>query len=608
MISVPGLLQNNLRLSGVVAKTTKFAGLTVGAATALALPAAAIDFDWNDGAIYGSFDTTISSGVSVRTQGHDHRLIGVNNGGTGNSINGDNGNLNYEKGDITSANVKATHELSLNAGDFGFFGRASYFYDTAIMDADTDRTPLGNEAKGRAGRDFELLDAYIFGDFDVGDVPVTVRVGNQVLSWGESTFIQNGINTINPIDVTKFRVAGAEVREGLIPVPIIDVNVGITDKISIEGFLQLEWDNTEIEPEGTFFSTNDFASPGGDFVFLGFGQPPLPTDDPVSLLGPTAVGTTIPRAPDETASDGNQWGVALRYFEPELNDTEFGLYYIQYNSRLPVISARTGSLAGLLGGNYAGSARYFREFPDDIKLIGASFNTEIPGLGIAVQGEYSFRKDQPLQVDDVELLFAGLSPTDPFTGAPFGSQGQLGAFGFDEEIAGFRRKDVSQAQATASKVLGPTFGADQIVLVGEIGGTYIHDMENKDELRYEGPGTFTSGNNFFTLATLQPATQTDGFADQFSWGYRLLARADFNNAIGPINLQPGIAFSHDVNGTTPAPLANFVEDRKTVTLSLGATYLDSLRASIAYTNFFGGGAFNLLNDRDFASFVVSYSF
>ncbi len=608
MVSIPGLLQNNPRLGGVFAKTTRLTGLSVSAATLLALPAAAIDFDWNDGAIYGSFDTTISSGVSVRTQGHDHRLIGVNNGGTANSINGDNGNLNYEKGDVTSANVKATHELSLNAGDFGFFGRASYFYDTAIMDSDTERTPLGNEAKGRAGRDFELLDAYVFGDFDIGDVPVTVRVGNQVLSWGESTFIQNGINTINPIDVTRFRVAGAEVREGLIPVPIIDVNVGLTDKLSIEGFLQLEWDNTEIEPEGTFFSTNDFASPGGDFVFLGFGQPPLPTDDPVSLLGPTAVGTTIPRASDESGSDDNQWGVALRYFEPELNDTEFGLYYIQYNSRLPVISARTGNLAGLLGGNYAGSARYFREFPDDIKLIGASFNTEIPGIGVALQGEYSFRKDQPLQVDDVELLFAGLSPTDPFTGAPFGAQGQLGAFGFDEEIAGFRRKDVSQAQATASKVLGPTFGADQIVLVGEIGGTYIHDMESKEELRYEGPGTFTSGNNLFTLAGLQPATQNDGFADQFSWGYRLLARADFNNAIGPINLQPGIAFSHDVSGTTPAPLANFVEDRKTVTLSLGATYLDSLRASIAYTNFFGGGAFNLLNDRDFASFVVSYSF
>lgn len=597
-------LANNPQTTGLFTKTSMLALVAAGAVSVTAPPVSAIDFDWNNGAISGSFDTTVSTGVSARTQGHDHRLIGVNNGGTANSINGDNGNLNYEKGDITSANVKATHELSLNAGDFGFFGRASYFYDTAIMDGDTARTDLGTEAKGRAGRDFELLDAYVFGDFDVGDVPVTLRVGNQVLSWGESTFIQNGINTINPIDVTKFRVAGAEVREGLIPVPIIDVNVGLTDKFSIEGFLQLEWENTEIEPEGTFFSTNDFASPGGEFVFLGFGQAPLPTDNPPTV----GLGTSIPRGPDRSATDNNQWGVALRYFEPALNDTEFGLYYIQYNSRLPVLSARTGNFAGLAGGDYAGSAQFFREFPDDIKLIGTSFNTEIPGTGIALQGEYSFRKDQPLQVDDVELLFAGLSPTDPFGGTPFGTAGQLGAFGFDEEIQGFRRKDVSQFQATASKVLGPNLGADQIVLVGEIGGTYIHDMESKDELRYEGPGTFTSGTNLFTLAGIQPETQTNGFADPLSWGYRLRARALFNNALGPVNLEPGVAFSHDVSGTTPAPLSNFVEDRKTVTLSLGATYLDSLRASIAYTNFMGGSPFNLLSDRDFASFVVSYSF
>lgn len=603
MMSISGLAPCKPRPGGGLARTSVIAGMGLGMSALFASPALAIDFDWHDGTISGSFDTTVSSGVSLRTQGRDHRLIGVINGGTANSINGDNGNLNYDRGDITSANVKATHELSLNAGDYGFFGRASYFYDTAIMDSDTERTELSDTAKSRAGRDFELLDAYVYGDFDIDDVPVTLRVGNQVLSWGESTFIQNGINTINPVDVTKFRIAGAEVREGLLPVPIIDVNIGLTNKFSVEGFLQLEWDHTEIEPEGTFFSTNDFASPGGEFVFLGFGRLTGPTDNPAALGGNNA----IPRGADRDPSNGNQWGIALRYFEPALNDTEFGLYYIQYASRLPVFSARTGTFAGLVGGDYAGSAQYFREFPEDVKLFGASFNTEVPGTGIALQGEFSHRRDQPLQVDDVELLFAGLSPTDPFAGTPFGTAGQLGAFGFDEEIAGFRRKDVSQSQITASKVLGPTFGADQIALVGEVGGTYIHDMEEKSELRYEGPGTFTSGNSLFTPA-IQPATQEDGFADRFSWGYRVLARADFNNAVGPVSLQPGVAFAHDVNGTTPTPLANFVEGRKSVTLSLGASYLDSLRASVAYTSFFGAGAFNLLGDRDFASLVVSYSF
>ena len=45
----------------------------------------------------------------------------------------------------------------------------------------------------------ELLDAYVWWNFDAGEMPGQLRVGDQVLSWGESTFIQNSINTINMI-------------------------------------------------------------------------------------------------------------------------------------------------------------------------------------------------------------------------------------------------------------------------------------------------------------------------------------------------------------------------------------------------------------------------
>jgi hypothetical protein len=133
-------------------------------------------------------------------------------------------------------------------------------------------------------------------------------------------------------------------------------------------------------------------------------------------------------------------------------------------------------------------------------------------------------------------------------------------------------------------------------------------MESKDELRYNGPGTFTSGNPFFTAAGIQPATTNDGFADDFSWGYRLLLRGQYLGALGPVNLLPEIAFAHDVHGTTPQPLGNFVEGRKALTLSLGATYLNALQGEISYTSFFGGGDFNLLKDRDFVSLSVSYFF
>ena len=43
-------------------------------------------------------------------------------------------------------------------------------------------------------------------------MPGQIRVGDQVLNWGESTFIQNGISVINPFDVSKLRVPGAELK------------------------------------------------------------------------------------------------------------------------------------------------------------------------------------------------------------------------------------------------------------------------------------------------------------------------------------------------------------------------------------------------------------
>jgi hypothetical protein len=574
-------------------------------AASVAMPSArAVELRSDDTGIVGSLDTTVTLGASLRVQDRDDALIGVANGGRANSINIDDGNLNFDKGDLTSLAAKVTHELDLNWRNFGFFGRVFYFYDAAIMDLEPERTKFTSQAKDAAGRDIELLDAYATGDFAVASRPLSVRFGNQVINWGESTFIQNGINIINPVDVTKLRVAGAELRDALEPVLALDTSLRLTESLSLEGFWQLEEKTTEIEPAGTFFSTNDFASPGGKRVFLGFGQPPITDNPPLPPGSNPPIGTSIPRSSDDEATDAGQFGLALRYFAQYLNDTEFGLYYIRHHSRLPLISARTGTLAGLLAGDYAESARYFVEYPEDVDLVGASFNTSLGASGLAVQGEFSYRFDQPLQVDDTELLFAGLSPVNP---AVFG-QSQLGSFGFEEKISGFRRKDVVQAQMTATQLFGPKLGADQWVVLGEVGGTYIRNMESKNELRYDGPGTFTSGNPVFTQLGLQPATTTDGFADDFSWGYRVLMRAEYLGALGPVNLTPQIAFAHDVDGTTPQPLGNFVEGRKAVTLSLGASYLNSLQGEVSYTNFFGGGGFNLINDRDFVSISVSYFF
>lgn len=604
--------QVQVQRRGVASYLTTLArtGAAVIALAAFAPAAQAIDFTLDNG-ITGSLDSTYTIGGAMRTKGRDADLIGLVNGGRAFSINGDNGNLNFSKGDFVSLSARGVNELQLKADNISFFTRINYFYDHINRSTTLDRTPLTGRAKHLSGLDFDLLDIYVAGNFEVGDSPLSVRLGNQVLSWGESTFIQNGINIVNPFDVSKLRTAGTELREGVVPVPIIQSSIGFGD-FSIEAFYQLGWDHTEIESEGTFFSTNDFASPGGSTVFLRFGLPPGPLDNPPRLSqGP--VGSIVNRTPDRDASDGGQFGVALRYLATELNDTEFGLYYMKYHSRLPVLSGRTGQLSGLVLGDYARTAAYFREFPEDIKLTGASFNTTIGGT--AIQGEYSYHWDQPFQVDDVELLFASLSPIDSFLpvplppGSPIFARNQLGRFGFNQEVQGWRRKDYSQAQATVTELIPQVGMFDQIALVGEVGATWVHNMEGKSVLRYEGPGTFTSANPFFTQLTLQPATAAiKGFADAFSWGYRLVLRGDISNAIGSISLQPTIAFNHDVTGTTPSPIGNFVDGRQALTLSLGANYLNDWQAALSYTTNWGGGNYNLLRDRDFVSFTLAYSF
>lgn len=564
--------------------------MALGVLTPTGPPVLAFEVEFFDGEVKGHFDTRTSIGFSARVEDRDDAIIGIGNGGTGNSLNGDNGNLNYKAGQIFSASTKATHELQLSWRNFEFFTRFFYFKDFAVQN--TQRTKLSKTAQGFSERDIRPLDAYGVGNFEPFGTAMTVKIGNQVINWGESTFIANGINTINPVDVSTFRVAGAEVREGLLPVPAIDINVGLTDNLSVEAYYQIGWRRTEIDPEGTFFSTNDFISPGSTFtIAAGSGTG---SDNP-----PTA-GAIVPRGGDKNARDFGEFGLALRIFSQALNETEFGLYYIHYHNRTPLISATRATTTGS-----PPTATYFTEYPDDIDLFGASFNTVFAVTGVALQGEVSFRFDQPLQVDDQELLIAGLN----LCGVG-GRASQLGcAFAPGQKVEGFRRKEVVQAQATATKIFGAMFGADQVVILGEAGVTWVPELESQSVLRYDGPGTPNSGHPG-TAAAATPSTsvQTDGFATEASWGYRVLGRMVFNNAIGPVSLTPQIAFSHDVNGTTPLPIGNFVEDRKKVTLSILAAYLIDWQARISYTNFFGAGSFNLRNDRDFVSTVFSYAF
>ncbi len=508
----------------------------------------------------------------------------------------------------------------------------------------------------------DLLDAYVYLKPEIAGMPASIRLGQQVLSWGESTFIPNGINSVNPVDVAKLRTPGSELKEALLPLKMISGSLSVTENLTFEGFYLFDWDRTRIDPPGTFFSTNDFVAKGGSKVYLGFGA-----------IADTAVLGAINRGPDGEPDENGQWGINLRYLASGLNDTEFGFYYMNYHSRLPAISARTPTgpvssalvqstavslatpslLPAMLGAGLtptdfstilgaaltnvpatalppsyqpfyptaqaiaagatqigfltaAGTGQYLIGFPEDIHLFGASFNTSFKG--IALQGEISYRNNQPLQVDDVELLFAALGALSP----TFGNNNQIGSFfgRFSTHIPGWRRHKVWTGQITATKVARGVLGASQTTLLAEAGFVKA-DLPAKSVLRYDGPATFRGGN----LATMTltgngavGADPADSFADEFSWGYQLVGRLDYNNFFAGTNFSPLLVFGHDVHGNSPSPVANFRKERKTLTLGADFTYQNAWSFELRYVNFFGADRFNLLGDRDYVSATVKYSF
>jgi hypothetical protein len=602
--------------------------LAVGAAL-LAGSASAAEFSRGD--FSATIDTTVTYGASWRVEDRDDRLVGKANldptlgtrvsalqaqnrwreaqalavSAPGRfSVNSDDGNLKYDKGDLISNAIGITSEIKMNWREWGAFVRATGFYDFETE----GRDDISDAAKSRLGSRARLLDAFVFRDFTMGDTTGSFRFGKQVVSWGESTFIQGGINVVNPVDVSRLRVAGAELKEAFLPINSIWASFNLTENLALETLYLLEWAETEVEPSGTYFANNDFGLVGGEFVMLNFGLVDEPANFSVCRTNPAAdprCGAAFPRADDREAKNTHQYGAALRYYAEQLGDTEFGLYYLRYHSRLPFVSGTSITNASPTSG------RYFIEYPEGINLYGLSWNTNVGT--VAFQGEISYRDNAPLQIDDVEVLFAGLSPLNPLIQDPYQRfRSRLGQFGLGEYLKGWERHEISQLQFTLTKAFGPGnfLGADQIATVGEFGGTKVWDLPDLEVLPYQGDGTDTGcGPDWISGSSRNPLDSCEGFATSFSWGYRLAARADYNSVGGgPWNMSPRIAFNHDVNGVTPGAGGNFIEDRKSATLGLESNYLNKWVIDVSYTRFWGGGTFNLTSDRDFAAISAKYLF
>ncbi|WP_062268038.1 DUF1302 domain-containing protein [Endozoicomonas arenosclerae] len=584
-------------------KRTRPPLFSYGVVLGCCLSATASAVQFSHGEIDGQLTSQLSIGASWSTEKASDDLIAIGNGGKAFSSTMDDGRLNFDKGDSFSEIFKGVHELSLNYRNYGAFIRGKYWYDRRLKDGNVNHghapTGYGNTQRDKKLDDSsfddpakfsgaEILDAYVYGEFELGEVLMDLRLGRQVVSWGESTFIRDGINTINPVDLNAFRRPGAEIKEGLRPVNMIYGNFSLSENFTMEAFYQLKWEKTVVDGCGSFFSSSDVVASGCDKLTLsGYAR-----SDEQALAVPNDQGF-MSRVKDREPGDSGQYGLAFRYFSPELNDTEFGLYYINYHSRIPFF----GGVALNPG---VSPAVYAMEFPEDIEVYGFSFSTSVGDYSVA--GEISHRPDQPVGLNSTDLLF------DAVTG---GSTGFIpGRLAPGKSFSGFDRLPVSQAQVTVTRFFDQVLGASRLTLLGEVGYSHTGDLPSTDKVRYGRAPAFGIGKGCnAAVPPFSPASGNDctknGYVTSGAWGYRLLAALNYSNVFAGVNLTPKVAFAHDVDGYSATGV--FLEDRQALSMSLAADYLNTYTASISY-NTFWGGKYNTSKDRDYAAISFGVSF
>nr|WP_224788984.1 DUF1302 family protein [Pandoraea terrae] len=309
-------------------------------------------------------------GAAMRTRSPSPTILQPAN------INGDDGDRNFQKGSLINNRFSLLGEMNLYRGNMGVFLRGSAFYDQVYRRANGNDSPFTvnhsgdfnqftDPAQFYHGRRAQLLDAYVYNTFSVGETKLNVKLGNQVVAWGESLYFPNIAGAMGVADATKSFVPGAEVKDILLPVPQLSMQWQLNPTVSLMGYYQFTYQPNQLSAPGSYFSTTDVVGPGAQYI-----------------IGPG--GFKIPRGPDITPSNQGQFGLGSRV--RVFGDTEVGLYFLNYHDKNPNVVT-----------SFFPTIQYQQKYFGNIKLYGASASTSLFGANVA--GEVSYRDGAPVLVN-----------------------------------------------------------------------------------------------------------------------------------------------------------------------------------------------------------------
>lgn len=565
-------------------KAIPFAAFLVCSGTANA-------FTFQGETISGNFDSTISAGVGVRAGNPAcSHVIGSFAGsfaatppsgagapaGCADVFSGynDQGNLNYAKHDRFTTFLKGSHELLLNMpDDVKFLGRVNWLRDFSATQATGYLSGLGSaksfpdEASDELRQKVRLLDFWASKSFTIGEERARVRVGNQVVNWGESLFLPGGLNQTNAVDLMRLSQPGTQLKEAVLPAPMINFASGLGNGFSLETYVQHGWNGNYFPPVGSYWSTASIGK------------------------GADAYGLPTPKTP----STSGQYGVAMR-FQPRDTPVNLGFYMMNYHDKSPVVSTSTTSSSG-----------FQYSYLEDRKIYGVSANFPLGNWAIGTELSYRPRDAVALNGSAPGFSNSSLTPT-------------LGVQSCQANGNCYVEEGKYQLHLTGLLSLTPSDHGPILNLLGANTATLLAEavMVRYPKLQSQyggvpvaaggwGWGYDTTARADATGAGTPAAAGTAtsyGYNFDFSWVYD-------GTLIPGWQVIPEVYFFHALKGRTPNAMATFMEGAKSANFTVSFVQNPATwQFSMNYAKFWGGDTVfdQPLRDRSFFGATVSRNF
>ncbi|MDD3800127.1 MAG: DUF1302 family protein [Novosphingobium sp.] len=575
------------------------------------------------------------------------------------AYNFDDPNLNFEKGDLITNAVSALLEANFRYEDYGISFSGNGFYDQVYHQSNSNDTTFpdginkmsgepdefpGGTRYANGGR-FRLLNLFAWGNFDVAGTDLSLRVGNQVVAWGESLFFGNISISQGVVDVTRANTPGAEVKDILLPQPQFSMNWGLTPRLSVMGYYQPFYEYNQLDGPGAYFSRSDIVGPGSSFAYGAVNPFPdiiaqLASACTLSAAIPSCSSLGLPTQVAQILSDvisynllgiadpenhrfdvayagdikpnSGQWGAGMLY---DLTDNlTAGLYVLNYHDKNPSPSFNISTIkanpfredtllsavSGLCGG-----------LGIDCSTIESGVKSAVDEIIATVAPLYLPYTYNIRFYDNIKLYGASATTTlGPVNvgfefayrhGVPMLVNGSLAGITAPQPVRG----DTWQANLNGLYVGGTTSWWDSLTLVAEVSlnhvvrhdTLYLYDV-NGDPLQ-DG-----NGNNINEFRELT--------GDKTSWGIQGLAEFGYTDVF-PGGWDMSIPVVFGVAFGTPAVAGSLgaLSGSGDVRLGTGVKFrkLGNLEISVMYNAFFGSyqRIERPLVDRDYAIATVKYT-